>query len=148
MTAWATSICVAEPVEAALQHSMQHSMQHAVDALVTKLRLKLAGRPRPHLAAARINAAAVARAVARLDHALERFTHVRIDEEMQQQRRRAFLGLLLGDELVELRTADRARLCRCSPDTALRDIDALVALSILDKGSACGRSTRYRLVRR
>ena len=102
MTAWATSICVAEPVEAALQHSMQHSMQHAVDALVTKLRLKLAGRPRPHLAAARINAAAVARAVARLDHALERFTHVRIDEEMQQQRRRAFLGLLLGDELVEV----------------------------------------------
>ena len=30
----------------------------------------------------------------------------------------------------------------------VRDIDALVALSILDKGSAGGRSTRYRLVRR
>jgi hypothetical protein len=55
MTAGATSICVAEPVEAALPHSMQR----AVDALVARLRLKLAGRPRPHLAAARINAAAV-----------------------------------------------------------------------------------------
>lgn len=64
------------------------------------------------------------------------------------ERQRAMLNRLLGDELVELRTADWARLCRCSPDTALRDIDALVALSILDKGSAGGRSTRYRLVRR
>ena len=136
MTAGATSICVAEPVEAALPHSMQHSMQHsmphsmqhsmqrAVDALVARLRLKLAGEARPHLAAARINAAAVARAVARLDHALERFTQVRIEEAVQQQRRRAFACLLLeaagGDvdddhSVSHLLAALRARLVPGAP---------------------------------
>ena len=92
---------------------------------------------------------AVTDALAHSERSLDtgRFWSLHIGHHFNE-RQRAMLNRLLGEELVEVRTADWARLCRCSPDTALRDIDELVARSILEKGSAGGRSTRYRLVRR
>lgn len=36
-----------------------------------------------------------------------------------------------------------ANICRCSPDTALRDINALLALGMLRKSASGGRSTAY-----
>jgi Fic family protein len=38
-----------------------------------------------------------------------------------------------------------AKLAKCSPDTALRDIDDLIRRGILVKGAAGGRSTGYSL---
>lgn len=39
-----------------------------------------------------------------------------------------------------------AKICRCSPDTALRDINDLIDKGILSKSSSGGRSTHYELV--
>src|SRR5690606_18861422 len=39
-----------------------------------------------------------------------------------------------------------AALCKCSPDTALRDINELIALGVLTKAAAGGRSTAYELL--
>ncbi|MCK9504775.1 MAG: Fic family protein [Porticoccaceae bacterium] len=38
-----------------------------------------------------------------------------------------------------------ATLCKCSPDTALRDINELIALGVLTKAAGGGRSTAYGL---
>jgi Fic family protein len=75
-----------------------------------------------------------------------RFWSRHVDQPFNE-RQRTMLNRLLGEDLVEVKSAEWARLCRCSPDTALRDIDDLVGRSILEKGSAGGRSTRYRLLR-
>ncbi len=39
-----------------------------------------------------------------------------------------------------------AAIAKCSPDTALRDINVLLALGVLQKTTASGRSTGYVLV--
>ena len=43
-------------------------------------------------------------------------------------------------------TAKYAKINKCSADTALRDINALITYGILKRGSAGGRSTAYQLV--
>ncbi len=45
----------------------------------------------------------------------------------------------------KLTTSKWAKLAKCSPDTALRDIGDLVARGILRKAEAGGRSTSYDL---
>jgi Fic family protein len=46
----------------------------------------------------------------------------------------------------KLTAAKWAKIAKCSPDTALRDIQDLIGKGILRKGEAGGRSTGYDLV--
>jgi Fic family protein len=52
---------------------------------------------------------------------------------------------LLDDFVGKLTTSKYARLAKCSHDTALRDLQALVEHGVLEKGPGGGRSTSYRL---
>lgn len=63
------------------------------------------------------------------------------------ERQRTVLNALLDadDPGSELSTSRYAKLARCSLDTALRDIKALVEARLLRPGRAGGRSTAYRL---
>ncbi|HZT26534.1 MAG TPA: Fic family protein [Pseudolabrys sp.] len=61
-------------------------------------------------------------------------------------RQRDMLNRLLGDFEGKLTSSKWAQIEKCSQDTALRDIDDLVAREILAKDSAGGRSTSYSLV--
>jgi Fic family protein len=45
-----------------------------------------------------------------------------------------------------MNTSKYAKMAKCSTDTALRDIGALVAWGVLVQNPAKGRSTSYRLV--
>jgi Fic family protein len=56
------------------------------------------------------------------------------------------LNRLLNGFDGKLTTSKWAQIEKCSQDTALRDIDDLVARSILRKEPGDGRSTRYSLV--
>jgi Fic family protein len=60
-------------------------------------------------------------------------------------RQRDMLNRLLGDFEGRLTSSKWAQLEKCSQDTALRDIDNLVARGILIKEPAGGRSTSYSL---
>jgi Fic family protein len=55
------------------------------------------------------------------------------------------LGRLLEGFEGKLTARKWAALTRCSPDTALRDIQALLALGVLRRSAAGGRSTSYEL---
>jgi Fic family protein len=44
-----------------------------------------------------------------------------------------------------LNSSKWAAIAKCSPDTALRDINELLALGVLRKSAAGGRSTSYEL---
>jgi Fic family protein len=55
------------------------------------------------------------------------------------------LGRLLDGFDGKLTTGKWASIARCSPDTALRDINELLALGALRKSAAGGRSTSYEL---
>jgi Fic family protein len=61
-------------------------------------------------------------------------------------RQRAMLNRLLDGFEGKLTTSKWARIAKCSQDTALRDIDDLVARRILVRDAAGGRSTSYSLV--
>lgn len=61
------------------------------------------------------------------------------------ERQRLVLNTLLDGPEPELSTSRYAKLTRCSLDTALRDIKALIDAGILRPGRAGGRSTTYRL---
>lgn len=61
-------------------------------------------------------------------------------------RQRAMLNRLLGGFTGKLTSSKWAKLEKCSPDTALRDIDDLIRRGILRKDPAGGRSTSYSLV--
>lgn len=62
-------------------------------------------------------------------------------------RQRKVLGLLIANELEGKLSSSRwARICKCSQDTAARDIIELVSLGILAKSESGGRSTAYFLV--
>jgi Fic family protein len=61
------------------------------------------------------------------------------------ERQRAMLDRLLGGFEGKLTSSKWAKLTQCSPDTALRDIDALIKAGILVKDAAGGRSTSYSL---
>lgn len=61
------------------------------------------------------------------------------------ERQRLALNALLDAAEPDLSTSRYAKLARCSLDTALRDLKALVAAGLLRPGAAGGRSTAYRL---
>lgn len=60
-------------------------------------------------------------------------------------RQRKMLNRLLDGFKGKLTTSKWARICRTSQDSALRDINELVALGILARSGAGGRSTSYTL---
>jgi Fic family protein len=62
------------------------------------------------------------------------------------ERQRKILNRLFDGFEGKLTSSKWAKLAKCSQDTALRDIDDLVARRILSKNSAGGRSTSYSLV--
>jgi Fic family protein len=61
-------------------------------------------------------------------------------------RQRKLLALLLDGFDGKLTTGKWAKIARCSSDTALRDIQALLERGILERDEGGGRSTGYRLV--
>jgi Fic family protein len=60
-------------------------------------------------------------------------------------RQRAMLNRLLDGFEGKLNSSKWAKITKCSPDTALRDIDDLVKRGIMVKEAAGGRSTHYTL---
>jgi Fic family protein len=62
-------------------------------------------------------------------------------------RQRAILNRLLDGFDGKLTSSKWAKIAKCSPDTALRDIDGLVRQGILVKDAAGGRSTSYSLAK-
>lgn len=61
-------------------------------------------------------------------------------------RQRMMLNKLLDGFDGKLTSSKWAKITKCSPDTALRDIDGLITRGILEKEAAGGRSTSYSLV--
>ena len=61
-------------------------------------------------------------------------------------RQRQMLTALLGDFVGKLKTSKWAKMCKCSHDTAARDINDLIQRGVLEREEAGGRSTSYRLV--
>lgn len=61
------------------------------------------------------------------------------------ERQRLMINRLLDGFFGNLNTSKWAKITRCSPDTALRDIQDLIAKSILIKKNEGGRSTNYEL---
>ena len=70
----------------------------------------------------------------------ERLNHTPVNE-----RQRKVLNRLPDGFKGKLSTSKYAKLAKCSEDTALRDIKALVAAGVLMQEEAGGRSTRYSL---
>jgi Fic family protein len=62
------------------------------------------------------------------------------------ERQRDMLNRLLNGFEGKLTTSKWAKIAKCSPDTALRDIEGLIKQGILAKDAAGGRSTSYFLV--
>ena len=58
-------------------------------------------------------------------------------------RHRLMLNMLIDGFEGKLTSSRWAITTKCSQDTALRDIEALIALGILEKEPAGGRSTSY-----
>ena len=56
------------------------------------------------------------------------------------------LNKLLDGFDGKLTSSKWAKIAKCSPDTALRDIQDLIAKGILQKEAAGGRSTNYEMV--
>jgi Fic family protein len=71
----------------------------------------------------------------------EHLAHVPINE-----RQRAILNGLLDGFEGKLTTKKWAAIAKCSHDTALRDIQNLVAVGVLKQNERGGRSTSYSLV--
>ncbi|MEI9898395.1 MAG: hypothetical protein WDN28_32190 [Chthoniobacter sp.] len=69
----------------------------------------------------------------------------RIHEGPVNDRQRTVLSRLLDGFEGKLTTSKYAKLARCSPDTALRDIQALADRGILIQGAGGGRNTSYHL---
>ena len=61
-------------------------------------------------------------------------------------RQRKMLKRLLDDLKGKLTSSKWAKMQKCSPDTALRDINELITHGILTKEPGGGRSTSYALV--
>jgi len=61
-------------------------------------------------------------------------------------RQRKILNLLMEDFEGVLNTSKWAKIGKCSPDTALRDIKDLIEKSILQQEQQGGRSTNYKLI--
>ena len=61
------------------------------------------------------------------------------------ERQRRLLNRLLDGFEGKLTTSKWAKIAKCSPDTALRDILALVDRGVLVRNPGAGRSTSYSL---
>lgn len=61
-------------------------------------------------------------------------------------RQREIINRLLDGFNGNFTTTKWAKIAKCSPDTALRDINGLISLGILTRSPAGGRSTKYDLV--
>lgn len=70
----------------------------------------------------------------------KRFAHIEINE-----RQRKIINRLWGDFEGKLTTSKWAKICKCSQDTALRDINDLISKNMLVAGKASGRSSSYML---
>ncbi len=70
----------------------------------------------------------------------------KINEGSINARQRIVINRLLGGFEGNLNSSKYAKLAKCSTDTALRDISELLERGILEKNSASGRSTSYRLI--
>jgi Fic family protein len=66
-------------------------------------------------------------------------------ETSLNDRQRTMVNKLLEGFEGKLTSSKWAKIAKCSPDTALRDIDGLIASGILRKDAAGGRSTSYSL---
>ncbi len=90
---------------------------------------------------------AITRSEKELQHVLQK---ARFWEEHREtavnDRQRLMLNKLIDGFEGKLTTSKWAIIAKCSQDTALRDIEALIPLGILEKEPAGGRSTSYRLV--
>ncbi len=62
------------------------------------------------------------------------------------ERQRIVVKRLLDGFAGTLTTSKYAKLAKCSPDTALRDIQDLVDRGVLVRSAAGGRSTSYKLI--
>lgn len=62
------------------------------------------------------------------------------------ERQRMMLNRLLAGFEGKLTSSKWAQIAKCSQDTALRDIEALIALGVLERESGGGRSTSYALL--
>ena len=66
------------------------------------------------------------------------------DSDFNERQRKVINRLYDGFE-GPLTSSKWAKICHCSPDTALRDITALIEMGVLIKASSGGRSTHYSL---
>lgn len=66
------------------------------------------------------------------------------DEDFNERQRKIINRLFDGSE-GPLTSSKWAKICHCSPDTALRDINSLLQKGILNKASSGGRNTHYLL---
>lgn len=64
------------------------------------------------------------------------------------ERQRKMLNKLMDGFEGKLTSSEWAKIAKCSPDTALRDIQDLIEKGILEKEDGGGRSTSYRVKRR
>jgi Fic family protein len=69
----------------------------------------------------------------------------RINRTPVNERQRTVLNRLLDGFEGKLTSSKYAKLAKCSPDTALRDIKELLEEGILTQEPGGGRSTSYRL---
>ena len=60
-------------------------------------------------------------------------------------RQRNIVNRLLDGFEGNFTTAKWAKIAKCSQDTALRDVNGLVELGVLERSPAGGRSTKYEL---
>ena len=74
-----------------------------------------------------------------------RFWDANEQMEMNDRQRKLINRLLDGFE-GKLTTSKWAKIAKCSPDTALRDIQDLIQKGVLRKNDAGGRSTSYELI--
>ncbi len=63
------------------------------------------------------------------------------------ERQRKVVNLLLGDFQGKLVTSKYAKIAKCSHDTALRDIQALIGYGVMKKNLSGGRKTSYQLIK-
>lgn len=68
-----------------------------------------------------------------------------LDGVSLNDRQRTMLKRLKGDFEGKLTARKWAKMCKTSPDTALRDINDLIDKDVLEKGPQSGRSTSYSL---
>lgn len=71
-----------------------------------------------------------------------------IRNEDLNARQREMINRLLNGFKGKLTSSKWAKICKCSPDTALRDINDLIARGVLVRDAAGGRSTSYSLAER